>query len=115
MKRIYIIYYDWPNLSGNHAGMVYLMKELKKISQNQIKLIEIPQSINKWHIKLKQLHFYLLSLCLKLILLKSDNVLFMEYLGNNAGNQTEIAIKLRKWGIKNRFIGLVNLSKNNLL
>jgi glycosyltransferase involved in cell wall biosynthesis len=39
----------------------------------------------------------------------------MEYLGGLSGNQTGLAIKLRKWGIKNRFIGLVHLSGNYLL
>jgi glycosyltransferase involved in cell wall biosynthesis len=115
IPKTYILYYDWPNTSGNHAGMAYLVKELKKTYPGYTKLIEIPQTINKWTSKLQRLHFYFLTFYLKVILSKSDKVLFMEYLGNISGNQTGLAIKLRDLKVKNTFIGLVHLSGNNLL
>lgn len=103
------------NTANNHSGMAHLVKELKKAFPSQIKLIETPKSINKWHVKMQVLHFYILSLWLKMLLSKSDKVLFMEYLGNSSGNQSDLAIKLRKLGVKNQFIGLVHLSGKNLL
>jgi glycosyltransferase involved in cell wall biosynthesis len=115
MSKTYIIYYTWPNTARNHAGMAYLVKEIKKYCPEQIKLIEIPQSINKWPLKLQRLHLFLLALWLKLFLYKSGKVFFMEYLGGLSGNQTGLAIMLRKWGIMNKFIGLVHLSGNYLL
>src|SRR5664280_2232380 len=95
--------------------MAHLVKELKRESPKQIKLIEIPRSINKWPLKLQRLHFYVLALWLKIFLARSGKILFMEYLGILSGNQTGLAIKLRKSGIKNKFIGLVHLPGNHLI
>jgi glycosyltransferase involved in cell wall biosynthesis len=113
--HIYIIYYSWANTADNHAGMAYLVKKIQENSPDRIKKIEIPHSINKWHVKLQRLHFYALVLWLKLRLKTNDTVLFMEYLGNSSGNQTGMAIKLRDLGVKSRVAGLVHLSGNNLL
>lgn len=115
MPKLFIIFYTWPNTAGNHAGMAYLAKELKNSSPKKVKLVEIPQNINSWPIKLQRLHFYLLSVWLRITLTRMDKLLFMEFLGNRSGNQTGIAIKLRKWGVKNWFVGLVHLSGSNLL
>ena len=115
MPKTYIIYYTWPNTSSNHAGMSYLVKELKKKSLNNIKLIEIPKSINRWPLIFQRLHFYVLAFSLKIFLARSGKILFVEYLGILSGNQTGLAIKLRKWGIKNKFIGLVHLPGNHLI
>jgi glycosyltransferase involved in cell wall biosynthesis len=113
--KTYIIYYSWLNTVNNHSGMAYFVRELKRALPMQTRLVEIPQTINKWNFKLQRLHFYILSFWLKRFLSKTDNVLFMEYLGNCSGNQTGLALKLRKLGVKNQFIGLVHLSGQNLL
>jgi len=115
MKRTHIIYYEWSNLKGNHAGMVHLIKEFKKKYEKQVRLVEVPNKINHWGHKIKKVYLYFLLLKFKICLKQGDNILFLEYLGNNSGNQTEIAIQLRNWNIKNKLIGLVNLSKTNLL
>jgi glycosyltransferase involved in cell wall biosynthesis len=115
MSKTYIIYYTWPNTQNNHAGMAYLLSEFKKASPKAIRLIQIPQSINKWPPRLQRLHLYLLVFWLKLILLKNDKIIFMEYLGGLSGNQTSLAIKLRQLSTKNKFIGLVHLSGSHLL
>jgi glycosyltransferase involved in cell wall biosynthesis len=115
LYKTYIVYYSWENTIQNHTGMAYLVKELKNAYPRHIKLIEIPQNINKWTPKLQRLHFYFLAFYLRYFLAKSEKVLFMEYLGNNSGNQTGLAIKLREWGVKNCFFGLVHLPGKNLV
>jgi glycosyltransferase involved in cell wall biosynthesis len=114
-SKTIIIYYSWPNTSGNHAGMSYFVKEFKRAFPDPLKLIEMPQNIKSWNIKWQRLHFYFLLIWLKITLKKSDSILFMEYFSTMSGNQTGLAIRLRHWGIKNRFLGLVHLSGNNLL
>jgi glycosyltransferase involved in cell wall biosynthesis len=113
--QTYIIYYSWINTKNNHAGMAYLMRELKRNSQEEVKLIEIPKNINKWPSKLQRLHFYILAIWLKIFLGNSGKIIFTEFLGGLSGNQTGLAIKLRQWRVENRFIGLVHLSGNYLL
>ncbi len=50
----------------------------------------------------------------KIFLRRADSILFMEYLGNRSGDQAELALKLRRYGFKNKLIGLVHLSPSNL-
>jgi glycosyltransferase involved in cell wall biosynthesis len=115
ISRIFIIYFTWPNTARNHAGMVYLVKKLKKKYPIQIHLLEIPSGINKWQKKVQRFYFYFIVYRLKYKLKKNDKVLFMEYLGNRSGNQTGIAIKLRQLGVKNEFTGLVHLPEKSLI
>jgi glycosyltransferase involved in cell wall biosynthesis len=114
MAKTYIVYYTWPNTASNHAGMAYLVKELKRVYPKHIKLIKIPDKLNKWPLKLQRFHFYFIAIFLRVFLVKPDKVLFMEYLGNISGNQTGLAIKLREWGVRNKLFGLVHLSGKNL-
>ena len=111
----YIIYFNWKNTKDNHAGMSYFFKAFKEKEPNIIRLIEIPQSINSWPIIVQRLYFYGLAFWIKQNLKVGDKVLFAEFLGNISGNQTGLAIKLRKWGVQNKFLGLVHLSGKNLL
>jgi len=111
----YIIYFNWKNTKDNHAGMSYFFKAFKEKEPNIIRLIEIPQSINSWPIIVQRLYFYGLAFWIKQNLKVGDKVIFAEFLGNISGNQTGLAIKLRKWGVQNKFFGLVHLSGKNLL
>jgi glycosyltransferase involved in cell wall biosynthesis len=115
MPKLFVLYFTWPNTAANHSGMAHLVKELKAQQPDRVRLLEIPPGINGWSYYAQRFYFYYRCLWLRFFLKKADSVLFMEYLGNVSGNQTGIALQLRRWGIKNRFFGLVHLSGNNLL
>ncbi len=114
-KKTYIIYYEWANTAGNHAGMAYLFRTLKELNKKNICLIKIPTHINDWNRKFQKLYTYLLILFLYVKANKKDNVFFTEFLGNKSGNQTFIANKLKQWKIKANLLGLVHLSEKHLL
>jgi glycosyltransferase involved in cell wall biosynthesis len=95
--------------------MAYLVRRIKHCYPKTVKLIKIPSSINLWPFYIQQAYFYTLAAYLNVILKSNDKLLFTEYLGNVSGNQTGLAIKLRNWGLKNKIIGLVHLSGENLL
>ena len=46
-KKIYLIYFDWPNTSGNHAGMAYLSKKLD-INISDVHAIKMFSPKNKY-------------------------------------------------------------------
>ncbi|MFW5886822.1 MAG: glycosyltransferase [Bacteroidota bacterium] len=95
--------------------MAYFVKQVKKKWPQEVRLIEIPQSINWWHRRKVKLWFYYMMLRLRIFTSAKDTILFMEYLGNRSGNQTGMALKLKKWGVKSKIVGLVHLPGNSLL
>jgi glycosyltransferase involved in cell wall biosynthesis len=115
ISKTYIIYYEWSNTADNHAGMAYLVKEIKNRYPYIVKLIKIPKGINNYPHYFQRLHFYILIYYLKFILKSRDKILFMEYLGVGSGNQTGIAMKLRGKMVTSSFYGMVHLSGNNLM
>jgi hypothetical protein len=113
-KRIFIVYYDFPNTSGNHTGMAYLAKQLKK-KTGRVVLYKTPRTINKWHNRLQKLWRDWTVFKINSSFKRGDSVLFMEYLTNASGWQTEIAINIREKKIPINLFGIVHLSGSNLL
>ena len=95
--------------------MAHFVKELKSLHPREIKLVKTPTNINAWPSKIQRLYFYSIVISLKISIKKEDKILFMEFLGNRSGNQTNLALKLRSLGMRNEFFGLVHLSPSNLL
>lgn len=112
--KIFIIYYSWANTADNHAGMAYLAKQIRKTYPEEVRLIKVPSKWNSWIPRVRKFWHLLLIVYFRLVLRKNDSILFVEFLGNRSGDQAGLALKLRKHGIQNKFIGLVHLSPANL-
>lgn len=112
--KIYILFYDFPHTSDNHAGMGYLARHLKAKNSN-IRLIKhLPQEIKGgrfWGPIYSVLIYCYLLFCLR----RGDKVFFMEYLTNHVAFQHKIAKWLRKSGKKNKFVGLIHLAGSHLM
>ncbi|MDD3079170.1 MAG: glycosyltransferase [Paludibacter sp.] len=113
-RKTYVIYYEWPNTANNHAGMAYLFRTLKMHNKKEMQLIRIPGRINEWGRYMQKVYRYFLVFALRLLTTSSDKILFVEYLGNRSGNQTEIAKKLIEYGVKAKLYGIVHLSASHL-
>jgi len=111
---VYILYYNFPSTSGNHAGMGYLAQKLKAQFPN-VKLIKhAPQEVKgaKYWLKIESI----LIFCYLYIFLKpGDKVFFMEYLTYGVAFQDRIARWLKKTGKSCRLIGLIHLSGSHLI
>lgn len=119
MNTIYLHYVEWPNTKGNHAGMAYLCKYIKKNSDER--------SNNRVGIKeLKIVDFrggryvnYIL--CIPHILFfirrlkKGDTIFFMEYLTKGYSYQDAIAWFISKYKTDIKLIGLVHLTGGGLI
>lgn len=114
-RKTYIVYYEWANTAGNHAGMAYLFRALKQWNKKDVCLIKIPTGINDWKRRVQKLYTYLLLLFLYLRTNEKSNIFFTEFLGNRSGNQTFMAEKLKQWKTKANLFGLVHLSEKHLL
>ncbi len=113
-SQTYIIYYSWENTANNHAGMAYLVKQIKNAYPENIRLIKVPGNWNSWNSRIKKAWHMLSIIYFKFFMRKNDRILFMEFLGNRSGDQVGLASKLRKSGLKSKFSGLVHLSPSNL-
>lgn len=113
VRKIYIVYYDWPNTSGNHAGMAYLAKMLS-LKLNNVRIIRM-FSFRCRSLKVLNL-FYAVFLAFKFyfILNKGDKVFLMEYMAKSCF-QDIIAKIMRLLNVKNEIYGLVHLSGTHLL
>jgi glycosyltransferase involved in cell wall biosynthesis len=114
MSTIYIVYYDYKNTKGNHAGMAYLAKYLDQ-NIDEVRLIKnIPQEykLGKY---IAWGYAIFLGLYLALVLKKGDKVIFLEYLTKKLGHQVVTAKLLRFFGLKNKFYALVHYAGKHLL
>lgn len=110
-NKLNIVYYEWPNTAGNHAGMAHLFRSLHSQHKNQIKLIQIPTLLPRKNKYIQKLYLYVLTTYFYLF---TRRVFLTEYLGNASGNQTWIADRLRKWKWSGELLGLVHLSETHL-
>lgn len=110
-NKVYIVYFEWSNTAGNHAGMAHLFRYLYNNNKQKIKLIQIPSSLPRKNRYLRKIYLYCLSLYLYIF---ADRVFLTEYLGNNSGDHTSIANLLRRWGWNGQLLGLVHLSEMHL-
>jgi glycosyltransferase involved in cell wall biosynthesis len=108
-KKVYIIYFDYKNTSGNHAGMAYLAHQLKKKIDLRVVLLKTPENINRWPVFMQKLWRTYVTIILVSTSKKNDVVFFMEYLTNASGWQTEIAFRIREKKLPLKLIGLVHL------
>lgn len=114
MSKIYILYYDFKNTSGNHAGMAYLAKYLNANCEN-IKLIKHISQERRGGKYIGRFYSVLLTLYLFLNIKKDDKVFFMEYISGDFAYQDKIANLLRFFGKHNTLSGMVHLSGSHLL
>ena len=113
-SKTYLIYYVWPNTAQNHAGMAYLVQQIKLEYPGNICLIKVPDYWNTWSSSIKKAWHSLIILYFKVSLRENDTILFMEFLGNCSGDQAGLAIRMRSKGLRNKMAGLVHLSPSNL-
>lgn len=111
--KIYIIYFDWKNTSGNHAGMAYLAKQL----ENKLSSVITIRMISSKYKLLRVLNFFysvLLVLYFKIILRKQDKVFLMEYMARGSF-QDFFALLSSKIMASYTTVGLVHLSGSHLM
>ncbi|WP_026994621.1 glycosyltransferase [Flectobacillus major] len=114
MERVYIIYYDFKNTSGNHAGMAYLSRYINSKNE-RVRLIKNPNQEFKFGRLLARLFAFFLPFYLFIILRKTDKVFFFEYLSKGFAYQ-DLSLKImRILGLSNHVSVLVHLSGDNLL
>jgi len=113
--KTFVVYFEWENTASNHSGMAYLFRFLKKENKKYLQLIRIPSSIDSWNKYFRKSFSYILIFILWFLTSPNDKILFVEYLGNCSGDQTWMAKKLRKLGLRGKIYGIVHLSESNLL
>lgn len=79
---IYFIVQDWQNTHGNHAGMVHLCNEIKKLATTEVKVFVIPNvRIKNRDIRILQNILYVMVAILLIFRVKNGSKVFlMEYL-----------------------------------
>ncbi len=110
---IYLIYFEWSNTAGNHAGMSYLASLLGR-DFKEVKLIKMISGKSKLKKALNLLYIWYIAISLRVKLKSGDQVFFMEYLARSCF-QDKLAHILRILGLKNRFVGLVHLAGSHLM
>lgn len=115
IAKIIIFYYEWPNTAGNHAGMAYFARCLKRDLPFPVKLICVPNGYKNYRNRFQLLWRYFMIRFATLNLNSDDVFFFMEYLGGRqCGDHRAIALDLRARGIRNQLIGLVHLPIQSL-
>jgi len=111
MLRIIIFYYEWPSTAGNHAGMAYFARCLKRDLGYKVKLIRTLRRYEHSRHRLKQLWKNLVVKYIKIGLRPTDIFFFMEYLSppRASGDHCGIALDMREKGLKNKVVGLAHL------
>jgi glycosyltransferase involved in cell wall biosynthesis len=113
MANIHILYYNFKNTSGNHAGMAYLAKYLNR----EIKEVTIHKHLMQEYKGgriIGYFHSWYMTLKLLIGLKKTDKVFFLEYMTRGMGFQDLIARRLKMFGKKNELSGMVHLAGNHL-
>lgn len=113
MNTIYIIYFEWANTKGNHAGMAYLANKLASDFQS-VKLIKMISGKSRLKKSLNLVYILFLAIYLKIVTKKEDKIFLMEYLARSCF-QDKLAKLLRFLSIKCDIIGLVHLAGSHLL
>jgi glycosyltransferase involved in cell wall biosynthesis len=110
MQKLFVIYYEFSNTSGNHAGTAYFAKYIKEYLPLKVVLIKIPNQLQSFQTRIQKIWRHLIKWYIFFSSGKDDVVFLMEYFGNAAAShQREIAIALRKIDYRNRIVGLVHL------
>lgn len=110
MPRTVIFYYEWPSTSGNHAGMAYFYRYMKRHLGKSIKLIPTPGFYKKSGPYLRLILRHIIRKFAMIELRPKDIIFFTEYLSTGAvsGDHYDIALKMRKKGVMNKMVGVVH-------
>jgi len=112
-STVYLIYFEWSNTKGNHAGMSYLANRLASDYEN-VKLIKMISGKSKWKKVLNLLYIWVISMRIKLTSEEGDCVFLMEFLARSCF-QDKLATLLHRFGFKGKIIGLVHLAGSHLM
>lgn len=111
--KIILIYFEWSNTKGNHAGMAYLANKLASDYQS-VKLIKMISGKSRFKKSLNLVYIFFIAIYLKLVTKKEDKIFLMEYLARSCF-QDKLAKLLRFLSIKSEIIGLVHLAGSHLM
>ncbi len=111
--KLYLIYFEWSNTKGNHAGMAHLANKLA-LDYKNVKLIKMISGKSRLKKALNILYIFLIALYLKIVTRKGDKIFLMEYLARSCF-QDKLAMLLRSHAIQCELIGLVHLAGSHLL
>lgn len=111
-SKIYLIYFEWANTKGNHAGMSYLAQKLESDYAN-VKLIKMISGRSRLIKSLNVLYILYISLYLKCVSSSNDKIFLMEYLAKSCF-QDKLALLIRKFSVKGKIYGLVHLAGSHL-
>ncbi|RZJ82485.1 MAG: glycosyltransferase family 1 protein [Flavobacterium sp.] len=114
MSKTYIVFYDYSNTSGNHAGMAYLSRFLA----NELTEVSAIENMNQEFVSgryVSRIYSFFLAVYLFFVLKKKDKVFFFEYLMKDLGHHEMMARLLRFLGFKGEILGLTHLSGQHLL
>ena len=111
-SKVYLIYFEWANTKGNHAGMSYLAQKLGCDYAN-VKLIKMISGKSRLVKTLNILYILCISLYLKCVTSSNDKIFLMEYLAKSCF-QDKLALLIRKLSVKGKLYGLVHLAGSHL-
>jgi glycosyltransferase involved in cell wall biosynthesis len=111
--KIYIIYFDWSNTSGNHAGMAYLARCLSE-KFVEVKIVKMFNFKYKYFRVVNIIYSIYLAVKLRILLGENDKIILFEYLAKSCF-QDIMAKFLLALQSKSRVCGLVHLSGNHLM
>lgn len=112
-KKVYLLYFDWENTHGNHAGMAYLVNYLNK----EIPEVHALRLISSEFKILRIFNFPLMiffAFFFKFYLKTTDKVILMEFLARSSF-QDYFSYVAKKIGCKFAILGIVHLAGNHLI
>ncbi len=112
-NNIYIVYFEWANTKGNHAGMSYLASKLAS-DYECVRLIKMISGKSRYKKALNLLYIFIIAIYLKFVSKKGDKVFLMEYLARSCF-QDKLAHFLRLLFVNVKIIGLVHLAGSHLM
>lgn len=112
-NKVFLIYFEWSNTKGNHAGMAYLANKLALDYEN-VKLIKMISGKSRYKKALNLFYIWIIAIYLKIITKKDDKVFLMEYLARSCF-QDKLARILRFFSVKGKLVGLVHLAGSHLM
>ena len=112
-NKIYIVYFEWANTKGNHAGMAHLANKLAN-DYDSVRLIKMISGKSRFKKALNIWYVFIIAIYLKLVTKNGDKVFLMEYLARSCF-QDILARLLRLLSIHGKIIGLVHLAGSHLL
>lgn len=111
--KVFLVYFEWSNTKGNHAGMAYLAKKLAD-DYECVRLIKMISGKSRFKKALNLLYIWIIATYLKITTKRNDKIFLMEYLARSCF-QDKLAKLLRSISVKGDIIGLVHLAGSHLI